>query len=329
MERSGTPSISVCIPTFRRNDRLRAVLDDLAQQDLRPDQVVVVDNDPTGVARAVIEQYRASGVPFRLDYDVQAEPNIAITRNRTVQLASGDWLAFVDDDERVPRYWLRELMNAAEKSNADGVLGPVEPRVPLSAPAWIRAGRFYDFPHQAEGAEVPLNCMRFGNVLLRANFLRAETGPFDPRYGLMAGEDTDLLTRLAHKGAKIVWTERAPVFEPVEAGRLSLRYILLRALSGGQGFARYTLGGGFRPIGRAGSTQFFSRALIQMLVAAVMAALALPFGRHHAAAWFVKVSSNFGKLSVLWGWRYRAYSRGPGAANETRPSSAAERSASS
>jgi succinoglycan biosynthesis protein ExoM len=322
------PSISVCIPTFRRNERLRAVLDDLAQQQLLPTQVVVVDNEPTGAARPVVDQFRATGVPFRVDYDVQTEPNISLTRNRSVQLATGEWLAFVDDDERAPRHWLRELMAAAEKTNADGVLGPVEPQVPPGAPAWIRAGRFYDFPHQQECAEVPLNCLRFGNVLLRATFLRAENGPFDPSYGLMAGEDADLLTRLAHKGAKIIWTERAPVFEPVEAARLSLRYLVLRALSGGQGFARYTLSGGFRPITWAGEAWFVLRSALQLLIAAVMTPLALPFGLHQSAGWIVKMASNFGKLSVLWGWHYHAYGRGASASSKSRPAAAHERSAS-
>src|ERR1700720_3049387 len=109
--------------------------------------------------------------------------------------------------------------------------------------------------------------MRFGNVCLRANRLRTEAGPFDPRYGLMAGEDTDLLIRLARKGAKIVWTEKAPVFEPIEPSRLSLRYLALRALSGGQGFARFTLSGGFREISWVGCALFVLRAVLQLLVA--------------------------------------------------------------
>lgn len=315
--------VSVCLATFRRNERLRAVLEDLAQQERLPDQVVVVDNDPAGGARSIVEQYRASGAPFRVDYDVQPKPNIAITRNRTVELASGDWIAFIDDDERAPREWLRELLHAVEIFRADGVLAPVEPQVPSSAPVWIRRGRFYDFPHQPEGAEVPLNCMRFGNVLLRADRLRAEAGPFDPRYGLMAGEDTDLLMRLARKGAKIVWSERAPVFEPVEPQRLSLRYLALRALSGGQGFARYTLSGSFRAISWLGRGLFILQALLQLIVAATLSLVSLPFGRHHAAAWFIKASANFGKLSVLWGWRYRAYGR-PGEPSSESSSSAVE-----
>ena len=73
--------VSVCIATYRRIERLRAVLDDLARQSRLPDQVVVVDNDLAGSARPLIEQLRASGAPFAIAFDVQPERNIALTRN--------------------------------------------------------------------------------------------------------------------------------------------------------------------------------------------------------------------------------------------------------
>jgi len=309
MQSSAAPKVSICLATYKRNERLRAVLDDLVQQDLLPDQVVVVDNDPAGGAKHIVDECRTAGAPFRIDYDVQPEPNIARTRNRTFELASGEWMAFIDDDERAPKDWLRNLMHAAETFNADGVLAPVEPQVPASAPSWIRRGRFYDFPHQPEGADVPFQGMRFGNVLLRGACLHAEPGPFDTGHGLMTGEDFDLLARLTRKGAKIVWSEKAPVFEPIEAKRLSLRWLLLRALSGGQAFARYTVSGGFKPIGPLGRFVFYVRALVQMILAAAIAAVSWIVGRHYAVAWLIKATANFGKLTVLWGWRYREYAR--------------------
>jgi succinoglycan biosynthesis protein ExoM len=308
---SAPPQVSVCLATFRRNERLRAVLQDLAQQKFQPSQVVVVDNDPAGGARSIVEEYRAGGVPFRVDYDVQPEPNIAITRNRTVQLATCEWVAFIDDDERAPQEWLHELMQAAAKFGADAVLGAVEPQVPADAPSWIRRGRFYDFPHQPEGADVPLNCMRFGNVVLRGDRLRAEPGPFDPSHALKAGEDADLLVRMVHNGAKVVWTEKAPVYEEIEPKRLSLKFLALRALSGGQGFARYTLGGGYRSVGLFDRCGFVLKALSQLITAALLALMTLPFGRHHAAGWFIKACANYGKVSVLWGGEYHPYNRGP------------------
>jgi succinoglycan biosynthesis protein ExoM len=304
-----SPSVSVCIATYRRNEQLRAVLEDLRRQQRLPDEVIIVDNDATGAARCIVEQFQAADAPFRVDYDVQPVPNIALTRNRTVELAHGEWLAFIDDDERAPTDWLQQLLHAAQIYEADGVVAPVEPQVPPTAPAWIRRGRFYDFPHQPSGATVPLNRMRFGNVLLRSQRLRSENGPFDSRFALMAGEDVDLLVRLAHKGARIVWYEEAPVFEPVDPKRLSLRWLLMRAFSGGQGFSRATVAGFFRPIGWAGRCLFFFRALLQMVVAAVLTVLSWPIGRHHAAAWLIKAYANLGKLSVLWGSRYHAYAR--------------------
>ncbi len=301
--------VTVCIATFQRQERLRELLGDMTRQTRLPDQVVVVDNDPHASARPIIDEWRRSGIPFTLDYDVQPQASIGATRNRTVQLASGQWLAFIDDDERAPPEWLQLLLYAAETFAADGVLGPVEPQVPPTAPAWIRRGKFYDFPHQADGAVVPLNRMRFGNVLLRTDRVQALPGPFNPAFGLMNGEDLDLLTRLAHTGAKIVWYDRAPVYEPIEAKRLCLRWLLLRAIGGGQSFARYTIEGGFHPISLPAKCIFFLRAALQALVASGMTVASLPFGRHRAAMWLVKTTANVGKLTVLTGWRYSAYAR--------------------
>ena len=300
-------TVSVCIATYRRPERLQAVLGDLACQSRLPDQVVVVDNDRAGSAGAVIEQLRATAPPFRLDYRIQPERNIAATRNLTVQLADGEWLAFIDDDERAPTGWLQRLLEVAATHAVDGVLAPVEPRLPEDAPRWIRRGRFYDFPHLRTGERVPLNRMRFGNVLLRAAPLRAEPGPFDVSYGLSTGEDGDLLVRLAHKGQKIIWCDEAVVWEPIESRRLSLRWLLMRALSGGQEFGRQTVNGKYGPIGWVGRSVFFARALLQLLIAAGLALFCWPAGPHLAAHWLITASANLGKLSVFCGWRYRAY----------------------
>jgi len=300
-------NVSVCIATYRRPERLAALLDDLRHQQRLPDQVVVVDNDEAGSARAVVQGYSAGSLPFAVDYDVQPKRNIAMTRNRTVALARGHWIAFIDDDERAPPGWLRQLLESAAKHTADGVLGPVEPEVPEFAPAWIRRGRFYDFPRMRTGAVVPLNRMRFGNVLLRAEYLRAETDPFDTRYGLVTGEDGDLLVRLVKKGARIIWCDSACVREPIEAQRLSLRWMLRRAMCGGQEFAHQMLSGAYGRIGPLGRARLFARAGLQLVLAIGLALLCLPTGRHRAIAWLVKAAANVGKLTAFWGWRYRAY----------------------
>lgn len=298
--------ISVCIATYRRLDRLEVLLKDLANQLLLPSEVVVVDNDAAGSARPVVERFRQMNASFPIQYEVQPVKNISLTRNRTVELTQHEWLAFVDDDERAPDFWLERLEAAARDYAADGVLGPVDPVVPDDAPAWIRRGRFYDFPRMKSGSVVPPNRLRFGNLLLRAASVKKLEVMFDPAYGLTGGEDGDLLSRMTLDGARIVWCDEALVHEPIEKSRLNLTWLLRRAMRGGQDFARHSLSGryGRRPGERV---RLFIRALLQLLTAAVISVLVLPLGRHHAAHWLTKASANMGKLSIFLGWHYREY----------------------
>ncbi|OVZ62380.1 MULTISPECIES: glycosyltransferase family 2 protein [unclassified Pigmentiphaga] len=302
------PRIAVCIATYRRAERLDALLGDLAGQTLAPVQVVVVDNDPAGSARAVVEARRAT-FPAPLVYDVQPEKNISLTRNRCVAHARADWLAFVDDDERVGATWLQTLHAAARDHAADGVLAPVVPVVPTDAPAWIRRGGFYDGPRMATGSVVPLNVMRIGNALIAARWLAGQeaTGPFDPSFGLTGGEDGDLLMRLVGQGARIVWCDEAVATEDVVPSRLRLKWILARALRGGQDYARHFLEGKLGGLGPAHKLLFFARALAQALAALLLALVTLPAGMHRSAHWLARACANAGKLSVLAGWHYREY----------------------
>lgn len=299
--------ISVCIASYRRPERLAALLDDLVKQDRLPDEVVVVDNDVAGSARAVVDQRRVLGTPFPIHYEVQPVKNISLTRNRTVELASREWIAFIDDDERAPEAWLERLALAAARFRADGVLGPVVPVVPDDAPSWIRQGSFYDWARMRTGTVVPSNKLRFGNVLLNGALLRGKRTPFDPNYGLTGGEDGDLLARLVQDGARVVWCDEAIVNEPVERARLSLRWLLLRALRGGQDFARHKRAGRFGRLSMLGRAQLLLRAVVQAAVAAALALLSWPRGRHRSAYWLLKSAANLGKITIFVGWHYREY----------------------
>ncbi len=160
----GTPATDGRIDLRDVESAARAIGKALARKSR--DHTVIVKSTviPGTTAGLVRTAHRA----FPLDYAIQPQPNIALTRNRSVEMATGEWLAFIDDDERAPHQSLSRLLKAAATHAADGVLGPVEPQVPDTAPRWLRRGRFYDFPHQRTGAPVSLNCMRFGYVLLRA-----------------------------------------------------------------------------------------------------------------------------------------------------------------
>lgn len=303
-----TSRISVCIATYRRPERLLALLNDLLAQTLRPDEIVVVDNDAQASAREVVTRFAAAqaGV-VTVHYDVQPKKNISLTRNRTVQLATGDWFGFLDDDERAPRDWLAAMMQCAAAHSAEAVLGPVVAEVPAEAPDWLKRGGFYDLPRFQHGEVVPANFYKVGNALISAARLRAINGPFDEAYGLTGGEDGDMLSRLVATGVRIVWCDQGAVSEPVEARRLSFSWLWLRALRGGQDFARHTMTGRYGPVSLTRTAIFTARALLQLLVSLLLVLVSWPAGRHRAGRWLFKAAANLGKLSYFFGWHYKEY----------------------
>jgi succinoglycan biosynthesis protein ExoM len=301
-------TVSICLATYRRNEQLALLLADLAAQTRRPDEVIVVDNDAAGGARALVESL---SMPFQVRYDVQPVKNISITRNKTVELASGDWLAFIDDDERAPPEWLELMLQTVTDANADGVLGHVRCIVPADAPEWVARGDFYGSPKNPHGQIFPLNRISKGNALLRGARVRALEGPFDPALGLTGGEDADLFTRFNRGGGRIVWCGTVELSEPVEHSRMNARWLMLRALRGGQDFARHLRRGDFRPVRPLESILFFFEFLAKVLIGAVLGTVLRPLGRHHAVKWWVVAAANLGKLSSYFGLHYREYSVKP------------------
>jgi succinoglycan biosynthesis protein ExoM len=254
-------AISVCIATHRRPERLAALLEDLRWQQLPPHEVVVVDNDSEGSAAAVVARARTHA-PYPIRYAIEPLKNIAHARNRTVAMARGTWLAFIDDDERAgPGGWTRWRGPpcAMARTACSGRWNRSCRRARRMAAPWrslrVRA------PALGPARAVEPHALR-QRAAERAAHPRPAAG-VRPALRPHGGEDGDLLTRLAHAGARIVWCDEAPVHEPVEASRLSLRWLLLRALRGGQDFARHALAGRYGPPTATRRALLLLRALLQ------------------------------------------------------------------
>src|SRR5436190_13333040 len=141
--------ISICVCTFQRPELLaellRALLDQITNSEFRY-SIIVVDNDRLESGRPTVEQFR-KGAAHILEYSVEPEQSIALARNRAVAQATGDYIAFVDDDETPSEDWLYQLYLALMRSDSDGVLGPVKPCFASPPPAWILKAGIFDRPN--------------------------------------------------------------------------------------------------------------------------------------------------------------------------------------
>lgn len=174
-----------------------------------------------------------------------------MARNAGLRHSHGAFLAFLDDDEVATESWLAQLLQTQVRSGADVVFGPVRPRLPAMTDAMQRAlaqfmaGNLTDCPTGTRVGSTIVTpfwsrgkraypALATNNCLIALQSHSVEGVRFDDRLGLFGGEDALYFIQLATRGASFVWCAEAVAWEHIPPERLHLRYILARAIRGGQ-----------------------------------------------------------------------------------------------
>jgi succinoglycan biosynthesis protein ExoM len=282
--------ISICICTFRRPRLLGALLSRLEQQqtnDRFTYSIVVADNDAAQSSQHVVSSFAVRS-PIAIAYSCEPRQNISLARNEVLRHATGDFVAFIDDDEYPENDWLVKMLEAYERYGASGVLGPVRPRFAEPPPRWVIDGRFWDRREHETGHVMGWRNTRTGNVLLRRSILEDLPEAFDPKFGTGA-EDVDFFRRLIGLGHTFVWCSEGIVYETVPKERCTRTYLLKRAMLGGRNSLNV-------PIGRAGRVAQSVAAVPAYLL---MLPFALLMGQHVFMKYCVRFFHHAGRLLAV------------------------------
>ncbi|MEM9009657.1 MAG: glycosyltransferase [Pseudomonadota bacterium] len=208
--RAGAPNVTVAILNRGRRAELRRLIVALGQQRFRDFAVVLVSDAPTAAALELGEAGR------RLSFQHLAEANVARARNLALAHATGDIIAFCDDDAVPEPGWLAALIAPFEDPKVGAAGGFVRGRNGVSfqwrGTAFDRTGTDSPLPLSADGpvALFPPEAGRFvktvgTNAAFRVAALRA-IGGFDEAYAFFLDE-TDANLRLSEAGW---WTAVVP-----------------------------------------------------------------------------------------------------------------------
>ena len=286
------PHITVCICTFQRPAMLARLLNGLVQQ--RTDgrfswSVAVADNDAAQTARPTVEAWAVTA-PVPIVYGGEPVQNFALVRNRALALASGDFVAFIDDDEFPVADWLWRLFVACQDFRADGVLGPVVPHFDQPPPDWLVRGGFYQRARHATGFPLSWSECRTGNVLLRRAVFEGIGQPFREEFAT-GGEDQDFFHRAAARGRRFIWCDEAIAYEVVPPARWSRRFLLSRAFLRGRNSLRQG----------SGRRKNIGKSLAAVPLYTLMLPLLLLAGQHRFMRYLVKWGDHTGRLLALLG----------------------------
>ena len=197
---------SVVIPTYNRRGTLRQALEAVAGQDYPDYEVIVVDDGSSdGTPRMVSETFP------RARCLAQDNRGPAAARNRGVGAASGEVVAFTDDDCQPPPDWLSRLAGGyARFPGVAGVGGSIRaPEAVLRANLYAQYEQYISrVIHQsgeeesAGGYECPAGGTN--NMSYRKSVLEA-VGGFDEGFPVAAGEDADLKLRIVQAGHQLAY----------------------------------------------------------------------------------------------------------------------------
>jgi GT2 family glycosyltransferase len=238
-------SVSVVVATYDRPDELQGCLQSLvAQQTVRPVEIIVVDNHPdSGMTRRV-----AAGFPTVRSVE-ERRGGLSYARNAGILAATGHILAMTDDDAVCAPDWIERLVAPFERDDVMIVTGNV-----LPAELDTDAQRLFEsygglgrgFTRRVADGEwfrrwrraVPtweLGCT--ANAAFRASiFKMPEIGLIDEALGAGTptgcSEDTYVFYRVLKRGFAIVYEPRALVWHRHRDTMRALRQQIYRYSKG-------------------------------------------------------------------------------------------------
>ncbi len=295
--------VSVCIATYKRAELLNKLLKALTNQKsegLFEIEVIVVDNDPNQSAKRVVEQFYGS---ISIQYDSEPRKGLAFVRNRTLELAKGHYLAFIDDDEYPADSWLLTYFLFFERrKDATVGQGPVIPYYTKDVKEWIVSGGFFERSSLEDESE--LSEGRTTNAFVRRDFLVSRNIlHFDMAYNLTGGEDTDFFKRILAAGGKIFGVSDAVVYEFVPNERANVKWLLLRSLRTGGTY--FKIQGENRSLIK--NTSIAVMRLNISIILLVGSLLMTPFSKARAFKLLRKSTSNLGQFLSLFGFVFNEY----------------------
>jgi CDP-glycerol glycerophosphotransferase len=117
------PRISVVVPIYNVQAYLAECLDSLLAQGVRDFEAILVDDGSTDASGEIAGRYATSDARFRLVR--QDNAGLGNARNTAVTLARGDFLFFLDSDDKLPPGALERLLASLDRTGSDFASGNV------------------------------------------------------------------------------------------------------------------------------------------------------------------------------------------------------------
>ncbi|MEO5580206.1 MAG: glycosyltransferase family 2 protein [Gemmatimonadaceae bacterium] len=113
-ESSNQPSVTICIPSFNREDLVGETLESLLAQTLPEWEAIVVDDGSTDAAMAVVSEYARRDSRIRLLERGRGPKGACTCRNIAAEHAHGRYVLFLDNDDLLAPFALAQRVQVLD-----------------------------------------------------------------------------------------------------------------------------------------------------------------------------------------------------------------------
>jgi glycosyltransferase involved in cell wall biosynthesis len=229
--------LTVILCTYNRCQILNQALESVAASQLPESvewEVLVVDNNSTDQTRDVVDTFSKAHPRFRYIFERKQGKSYAL--NAGIREASGDILAFTDDDIVVAPTWLWGLASPLASGEWGSSGGRIGASNTFQCPPWLALqGKyslgsvlgFFDLGDKAGSSQ---EAFYGGNVAYRREVFE-KCGLYRTDLGrsgtsLLSSEDTEFSRRVMTSGARLWYEPSAVVYHAVPKERLSKGHFL-------------------------------------------------------------------------------------------------------
>jgi len=188
MKPTENPLISVIIPTYNRAWAIKEAIDSVLAQEYNRFEIIVVDDGSTDDTQHILEAYTKDITIIH-----QRNKGVSAARNRGVDFASGQWIAFLDSDD----LWLPEKLAVQVEffnTRPDALICQTE-EIWIRNGVRVNPGRRHQKPSGMIFEPSLELCLVSPSAVMIRRELFGEVGLFDE--SLPACEDYDLWLRVS------------------------------------------------------------------------------------------------------------------------------------
>lgn len=222
------PFVSVVVPVYNDPDGIETTLRSLVSQDYPVEryEIIAVDNDSTDDTNERITRF-VEEYPNVECHVEREEHSPGAARNRGIEAARGELLAFLDADMHVDDDWLRTAVRAMPE-DVDYMAYDVELYLPEGEETV--AGRYNALTGFPMKRYVTEEHFGGGGCLFVRRSAFEDVGGFDPR--LVSDEDLEFGNRVYESGRDLHFTPEVVAYHPA---RTSLRSLVHKNVRVGRG----------------------------------------------------------------------------------------------